>query len=277
MATLYESNIWSELGDVSLHNKALYMILWSRADKAGVSPWNLDEIRAVAGHRFHTTDLQTLGDRVVELDSGDILLTRYLLTHNKRLSRKCPAHNPVFEAIHARWGEQNEDGTEPALAIWRDKGVSKFFPPIIDEYHGEGPMPKWLADHIRHAEAAKKVKLPPKWGEVLKRDVESYIDERVEMALAAKTYKACKETKWNVKLVEFLIRKVNDWLKESTENQVSVCIANAIFGNHLNIYAPKHTTKSSAGAKKQNTEPPVDSGANAGGRQAYSHGGKRDA
>lgn len=245
MATLYESNVWSALGDVSLHNKALYMILWSRADKIGVTPWNLDEIRAISGHRYHTTDLQSLGDRVVPLGSGELLMTRLLATTNGKLSRSCPAHKPVWAAIHSRWGEQREYGSEPFLEEWDRLGIKKYAPIIIDEYHGQGPMPKWLADHLKQAEAAKAVKIPAKWGEILKNDVQFYLQERVEMALAARTYKACKETKWNVKLAEFLIRKVNDWLKESTENQVSVCIANAVFGNHMNIYAPKHTTKSS--------------------------------
>ena len=244
MATLYESNIWSDLGDVSFHNKALYMILWSRADKTGVTLWNLDEIRAISGHRFHTTDLGSLGDRVVKLNDRELLLSRLLATTNGKLSRTCPAHKPVWRAIHDRWGEQLPDGSEPFLGVWADLGIRKYAPVIIDEYHGEGPMPKWLTTHLKSAEMAKTVKIPAKWGQILKNDVEFYLQERVEMALAARTYKACKETKWTVKLAEFLIRKVNDWLKDSTENQVSVCIANAIFGNHLNIYAPKHTTKS---------------------------------
>lgn len=238
---IYERNVWAELGDVSFANKALYLLMWDRADRIGVVRWNTDEFRGLAGHEFRTSDLAPLGNRVVPLGDNEFLLSRYLKVMVGSLSRGSSGQKNTWDALHERWGKTRPDGTEPWLEEWRELKISRFAPDIVEEYHGEGPPPPWLKEHWESAqEATPKGFMPAAWNEILKNDVIYYCEKRVEAAMKCRTKKGTKDTKWDVGSVKYLIVKIKGWLKQGcTQNQVSACISSANFSNNANIFTPK--------------------------------------
>lgn len=242
---LYERNIWNDLGDVSFVNKVLYLLMWDQADRIGVVRWNSDAFRGLSGHDFRASDMAPLGDRVVPLGGNEYYLSRYLRIMVGSLSRGSTGQKNTWQALHDRFGPTREDGTEPFMDALRELKVSRYAPEIVEEYHGEGPVPAWLQEHWDDAkEAHVKGFMPSSWGEVLKNDLIFYADKRIEAALKCRTKKGTKETKWDVSMAKYLISKVKVWLKQGcTQNQVSGVISSSIFTNNANILPPKAFTK----------------------------------
>lgn len=241
MPLLFEDDVWSGLGDVSLPNKALYLLMWSKADRIGVFRWNLSEVRGLAGYDFHTTDLNALGDRVVSLGGGEFLLSRYLKTTVGRLSRRSTGHNRVWEMIHDRWGGPDEVGNEPFYAVWEDLGIRKHAPEVIEEYHGEAEgLPKFLAEHRALAREAEKAAVAPaSWPVDIQHDFAYYCNFRLEFALRVISVDGCREWSWGPNDVTALIRTVNSWFhRKAMPSEISQALFSSAGGKYKNIRIP---------------------------------------
>lgn len=237
----YEPDIWTELGDVSLTNKALYLMLWSKANDIGIAKWNLTEIRGLAGFDFHTSDLNSLGDRVKKISDSEVLLTRYLKLQWGRLSRKSPGQTNVWRLLHEKWGEQRKDFSEPFLDKWKEWGILEYAPKIVEEYHGDGHKPDWLLEHQAALEKVRKVSNPPaKWPDAVKTEVVSYCEYREALAERQRSFSGCKEFRWDVSSWRATVASINSWVaNKGLPSEICQSINNCIMGNYTSFWVPK--------------------------------------
>ena len=58
---------------------------------------------AAAGIKYHVSDFQHFGKKVVELNSSELLMTIYLKTTVPKVSKTSPAHNRIWKLLEERW------------------------------------------------------------------------------------------------------------------------------------------------------------------------------
>jgi hypothetical protein len=241
MARLYEDKIWTVLGNIPITAKSLYLYLWSEANSIGIVPFDLGAFSRDCGIQFTMADIDALGNRVIPVnDNQELLLSRFMKISPKALSRKCSGHDKIWALIHARWGDTRENGSEPFIDAWEELGIRKWAPEIKEEYHGDGPKPKWLKDHLARAEEAKKVKIPPSWEPTLRNEVEYYLQFRYDFAVRVVSQSAMEDWDWRLSDAEKIINTANSWLKRgATQNQISETFFNAGSGKYKVVHPPK--------------------------------------
>jgi len=163
-------------------HKLLYVTLWSRADPVGVVQINLPEISAIAGCTYRMEDLTHFGNRLVELNPSEYLLTFYLAITVGTLSPKSKGQSKVWEQLEKRWKATKQD-IRPFLDAWQKLGIRIHAPPMPDEYTGEENLCHRVKEFRDDLQECLKVDTPHTWPEEVVRQFKAFIATRVSIAM----------------------------------------------------------------------------------------------
>lgn len=200
MPKIYESNILSNLGDMSGPHKLLYLALWEKANPIGIVEVNLAELGALAGDcRFHKSDLTALGNRIVQLDGGSrILIPTYLVTTVGRLSQSSRGQKRVFELIAKEWPGSSKENLGPFYDAWRAMGIEKIAPLTVDIYQGENmPLPKHVVDHRADVETARNVIKSGFSDSEIQNHFDDFCEVMYHHSIKQVTLSNCAKYRWN--------------------------------------------------------------------------------
>lgn len=95
-----DTNIWDRLWfrRVAPRVKELFRYLYERCDPAGVIDPDWDLMSFMIGEKVTPKDLEALNGNVIERD-GKLYLPQFIEFQYGKLSKDCPPHHKVFEAI----------------------------------------------------------------------------------------------------------------------------------------------------------------------------------
>lgn len=178
----FEPNVISSLGDISAMHKLLYVTLWSRADPVGVVQINLPEISAVAGCTYRMEDLTHFGDRLVELNPAEYLLSQYLKITIGTLAPKSKGQAKVWECLEKRWGATKQN-PKPFFDAWINLGIGVHAPSMPDEYTGEANLCQRVKEYREDLHECLKVDTPHTWPDEVAKQFKAFIATRVSIAL----------------------------------------------------------------------------------------------
>lgn len=178
----FEPNVISSLGDVSAMHKLLYVTLWSRADPVGVVQINLPEISAVAGCTYRMEDLNHFGDRLVELNPSEYLLSLYLKITIGSLAPKSKGQSKVWECLKKRWSATKEN-PKPFFDAWINLGIGIYAPEMQDAYTGETNLCQRVKEFRKDLQECLQVETPHTWPEEVSKQFKAFIATRVAIAL----------------------------------------------------------------------------------------------
>lgn len=178
----FEPNVISSLGDISAMHKLLYVTLWSRADPVGVVQINLPEISAVAGCTYRMDDLTHFGDRLIELNPSEYLLSLYLKITVGTLSAKSKGQSKVWECLEARW-KATKQNPQPFFEAWKNLKIGIYAPEMPDEYTGEENLCQRVKEFREDLQECLKVDTPHTWPDEVAKQFKAFIATRVAIAL----------------------------------------------------------------------------------------------
>jgi|APGre2960657404_1045060.scaffolds.fasta_scaffold04885_6 hypothetical protein len=237
MPKIYESNILSNLGDMSGQHKLLYLALWELANAIGIVEVNLPELGALAGdHKYHRSDLAALGNRIVWLDASRVILPKYLTTTIGRLSPSSRGQQKVFDLIYKEWGATREN-LGPFYDAWRAMGILLHAPKAIEVYQGENmPLPKHVADHRKEVETSRNVLDCGTFTPEIAEHFSQYFEVMYANAMKQITATGCAKHRWNSKIVEDNQRAIQTAInKNKDESKIISSIRKAKNGLHQTI------------------------------------------
>lgn len=105
--------------------KALWQYLTDSCDCAGVIEPDWQVISLQIGDNVSDEDLVEFGDRIVELSSGKLWLTKFVEFQYGELSDECRAHGPVFKAIQKHGLDRVSKGYPKGINTLKDKYKDK--------------------------------------------------------------------------------------------------------------------------------------------------------
>lgn len=181
MRQIYEHDIIASLGNISGMHKLLYITLWSRADAVGVVHVNLDQILAMTGIRYQMEDFNHFGNRLLQLNEKEVLLTRFLQTTVVTLSTTNRGLKDVWRAIEMRW-KATKDNLQPFIDAWTKLGIGIFLPAIPDGYISEKNPGSLVLKHRDELLLAKTYDTPYGWSQKLSEAFNDYRDHMIDIA-----------------------------------------------------------------------------------------------
>lgn len=105
--------------------KSLWQYLTDSCDCAGVIEPDWQVISLQIGDNVSDEDLKAFGDRIVELSSGKLWLTKFMDFQYGELSTECRAHGPVFKAIQKHGLERVSNGYSMGIHTHKEKEKDK--------------------------------------------------------------------------------------------------------------------------------------------------------
>ena len=242
---MLDANRWRDpdFSSLSFKHRALLIALECLADKAGVVDWNLDKIHAVVGDGPEITrlDIHSMGaDHVVWMPDGcAVLLSQFMKSQYGTLSRKCPAHSPVWQAIKKWWGERESiHHQEPFKAFFAEKLITRHGPLIKDEDQG-GEVPAWKIRALEDAELVKAVVIPEALPQCVYCAVKDMFAWRQRMVDRARIRTEGEKWTWTKEQAEHDIEQISSMLRTYTPESVEAQIRNMIRGTSLYLNPPK--------------------------------------
>jgi hypothetical protein len=102
--------------DMSLEQRALFELIWAKADQAGVWSVNLRLAEHYVGKKLNwQAFLTACGGRVIGMTNGRVRLLGFIETNYGKLSRNCPPHSVVFKALEKHG--LDDFGNDPAETL----------------------------------------------------------------------------------------------------------------------------------------------------------------
>lgn len=230
---------------LSFRHRAFLIVLECLADKAGVVDWELEKINEVAGDGadFSRLDVKQLGiDNAIWMPGGtSILLSRFMKGQYGTLSRHCPAHDTVWQAIAKWWGvPAHPHDQEPFVAFFSEKMIFRHAPNIKDEDQGLDE-PVWKTRLKEEVAEAKKIEIPNSLPMCIVEALRDCFDWRVRMALRSRIRTEGEKWTWTPEQADQDIKQVQSMLKRFTPEAVEVQLRNMIrstkpYLNNPNLY-----------------------------------------
>lgn len=239
MPKIYESNILSNLGDMSGPHKLLYLALWEKANPIGIVEVNLAELGALAGdHRFHKSDLTALGKRVIQLDGGSrVLLPTYLATTVGRLSASSRGQKRVFELIAKEWPGASKENLAPFYDAWTAMEIVDLAPQTVEIYQGENmPLPKHVVEHRADVETAKSVLKAGFSSPEIQKHFDEFCEKMYHHSIKQTTLSNCAKYRWNSGILLDNERAIQEAINNGrSSHQIISAIRKAKNGLHPTI------------------------------------------
>lgn len=232
----FEPNVISSLGDISAMHKLLYVTLWSRADPVGVVQINLPEISAVAGYTYRMEDLTHFGDRLVELNPSEYLLSRYLKITVGTFSTTSRGQSKVWEQLEKRWGATKQNLC-PFIDAWKILGIAIHAPDAPDDYTGEANLCRRVKEYREDLQRCLEVDTPHTWPEEVSKQFKAFIATRISIAMKKTSKSDTDKYQMLPSMVMSMQETVQEMLNDGySPKRVAQKIRDNISGNQKIIY-----------------------------------------
>jgi len=242
---MLDANRWrdQDFACLSFRHRAFLIVLECLADKAGVVDWELEKINGVAGDGadFTRLDVKQLGiDNAVWMPGGTaVLLSRFMQGQYGIISRRCPAHDQVFQAIVKWWGKPTHlYEQEPFVAFFAEKSISRHAPRIKDEDQGLDEPP-WKTQLKADVAAARRIEIPESLPVCVSNAIQDCFDWRIRMALRSRIRTEGEKWTWTPEQAEQDIKQVQSMLRRFTPEAVEVQLRNMIRTNRPYLNNPQ--------------------------------------
>lgn len=229
---MLDANRWRDVdfACLSFRHRSFLIVLECLADKAGVVDWELEKINEVAGDGadFNRLDVKQLGsDNAVWMPGGTcVLLSQFMKNQYGRLSRSCPAHKQVWQAIIKWWGRpESKHDREPFLEFFAEKNITRHAPLIKDEDQGLDE-PVWKTRLKEEAQKAQTIEIPGTLPLCVFDAMRDCFDWRVRMAMRSRIRTEGERWTWTYEQAEQDIKQVQNMLKRFTPESVEIQIRN---------------------------------------------------
>jgi hypothetical protein len=179
MQKILENDLIQALSHLSHGHKLLYRILWELADEVGVVEFDIGMISDASGIKYHESDFDAFGKRVVRFSATTLFLPLYLTRHIRTFDPNNPGQKRIWRRLKERWGATKEH-MEPFYSLCQDKGVLNLLPKFPDYHVDENGIKPWLLEYQQGLKMAATVDTPYGWPESVDSAFKSYMKSRIE-------------------------------------------------------------------------------------------------